>query len=214
MPNIHVAILDDHQIIIDGLKLLLQSDENVSVVCEANDGFSFLDKLRTIQEQPDIILLDLMMPKISGYETALMINESFPEIKIIVLSMNNNAETIYNLIEKADIKGFLPKSVNKIDLLNAIHKIHNGGFHFHEDILAELENYKVKVYEKEKLMISPRELDVIRLIQKGHGNKEIAAQLFISEFTVSTHRKNIFRKTNTHNVAALVDLVNRLQLLH
>lgn len=89
-----------------------------------------------------------------------------------------------------------------------------GGFHFHEDIIAELENHKVNIYEKEQLMLSPRELDVIRLISKGLGNKEIAAQLFISEFTVSTHRKNIFRKTNTHNVGSLMDLVNRLQLLN
>lgn len=214
MPNINIAILDDHQIIIDGLKLLLQSDENLSVTIESNDGFSFLEKLKTATEKTDVILLDLMMPKISGYETALMINESFPDLKIIVLSMNNNAETIYNLIERADIKGFLPKSVNKNDLLTAIHKIHNGGFHFHEDILAELENYKVRVYEKEQLMLSPRELDVIKLISKGMGNKEIATQLFISEFTVSTHRKNIFRKTNTHNVGSLMDLVNRLQLLN
>lgn len=214
MADINIAILDDHQIIIDGLKLLLQSDEQVSVTIEANDGFSFLEKLKTSTERTNIILLDLMMPKISGYETALMINESFPYIKIIVLSMNNNAETVYNLIEKADIKGFLPKSVNKNDLLATIHKIHGGGFHFHEDILTELENYKVKVYEKEQLMLSPRELDVIRLISKGCGNKEIAAQLFISEFTVSTHRKNIFRKTNTHNVGSLMELVNRLQLLN
>lgn len=213
MSNINIAILDDHQIIIDGLKLLLQSDENASVIIEANDGFSFLDKLKASDEKIDVILLDLMMPKISGYETALMINESFPEIKIIVLSMNNNAETVYNLIEKADIKGFLPKSVNKNDLLSTIQKVSAGGFHFHEDILAELENYKVKIYEKEQLMISPRELDVIKLISKGFGNKEIAAQLFISEFTVSTHRKNIFRKTNTHNVGSLMELVNRLQLL-
>ena len=214
MADINIAILDDHQIIIDGLKLLLQSNENVSVITEANDGFSFLEKLKTSAKKTDIILLDLMMPKISGYETALMINESYPEIKIIVLSMNNNAETIYNLIEKADIKGFLPKSVNKNDLISTIKKVNDGGFHFHEDILAELENYKVKVYEKEQLMLSPRELDVIRLISKGLGNKEIASQLFISEFTVSTHRKNIFRKTNTHNVGSLMDLVNRLQLLN
>lgn len=214
MAGINIAILDDHQIIIDGIKLLLQSDEKLSVIMEANDGFSFLEKLKTATEKTDLILLDLMMPKISGYETALMINERFPEIKIVVLSMNNDAETIYNLIEKADIKGFLPKSINKNELLAAIYKIHNGGFHFHEEVLAELEDYKVKVYEKEQLMISPRELDVIRLISKGLGNKEIAAQLFISEFTVSTHRKNIFRKTNTHNVGSLMELVNRLQLLN
>lgn len=214
MSSIHVAILDDHQIIIDGLKLLLHSSNNISVVMEANDGFSFLEKLKSSQEKTDVILLDLMMPKISGYETALMINESFPDIKIIVLSMNNNAETIYNLIEKADIKGFLPKSVNKSELLSCIEKVHHGGFHFHEDIIAELESYKVKICEKEKLMISPRELDVIRLIAKGLGNKEIAEQLFISEFTVATHRKNIFRKTNTRNVGSLLELVGRLQLLH
>lgn len=212
--TLHIAILDDHQIIIDGLKLLLQSEPRLQVVVESNNGYQLIQQLETCPYKVDIILLDLMMPVINGYETALLLNEKFPELKIIVLTMNTQPETAYNLIEKADIKAFLPKSINKQVLLKAIEEVCNGGVFFHDEILDELKSYKIKICSKERLMLSPRELEIIALMVKGVANKEIAMQLYISENTVATHRKNIFRKTQTHNIANLIELVNRLALLN
>ncbi len=212
--TLHIAILDDHQIIIDGLKLLLQSEPRLKVVLESNNGYHLMQQLETGTYPVDVVLLDLMMPVINGYETALLLNEKFPELKIIVLTMSTQPETAYNLIEKADIKAFLPKSINKQVLLQAIEEVCNGGVFFHDEILKELESYQIKVCSKEALMLSPRELEIIALIVKGMGNKDIATQLYISENTVATHRKNIFRKTQTHNVAQLIELVNRLALLN
>ena len=210
---IHIAILDDHQIVIDGLKLLLENEATLKVVVEDTNGFELLKKLEKNDFKVDIILVDLMMPIISGYEAAMMIHQQFPEIKIIILSMNNDAKTIYDLVEHADIKGFLPKSVNKTEMITVIKKVQEGGLYFSDDLLDALETYQKNKNEKEDISLSEREVEVIQLISKGLTNKEIAAQLFLSEFTVSTHRKNIFRKTDTHNVASLLALATKLHLL-
>lgn len=155
-----------------------------------------------------------MMPLINGYEFALMVRKERPEIKIIILSMNNDGKTIYNLIENAEIKGFLPKSVSKKELIATIEKVYDGGQHFSDEILEELECYSRRKKENEDLKLSIRELEIIKLMTKGMTNKQIAKDLFISEKTVETHRKNIFRKTDTHNVVSLLDLVNRLGILN
>lgn len=212
MP-INIAILDDHQIVIDGLKLLLENEQDLTVALSNTNGFALLGQLETLDTSIDIALIDLTMPVISGYESSIMLKDQFPEIKIIILSMNNDAKTIYELIENADIKGFLPKSVNKSELVEAIKKVNNGGNYFSEDILKELENCRLNAVEKDGLMLSTREIEIIKLISRGLTNKEIASELFISEFTVSTHRKNIFRKTKTHNVASLLALAAKLNLL-
>ncbi len=212
MP-INIAILDDHQIVIDGLKLLLENEQDLTVALSNTNGFALLGQLETLDTRIDIALIDLTMPVISGYESSIMLKDQFPEIKIIILSMNNDAKTIYELIENADIKGFLPKSVNKSELVEAIKKVNNGGNYFSEDILKELENCRLNAVEKDGLMLSTREIEIIKLISRGLTNKEIASELFISEFTVSTHRKNIFRKTKTHNVASLLALAAKLNLL-
>lgn len=212
MP-INIAILDDHQIVIDGLKLLLENEQDLTVALSNTNGFALLGQLETLDTNIDIALIDLTMPVISGYESSIMLKDQFPEIKIIILSMNNDAKTIYELIENADIKGFLPKSVNKSELVEAIKKVNNGGNYFSEDILKELENCRLNAVEKDGLMLSTREIEIIKLISRGLTNKEIASELFISEFTVSTHRKNIFRKTKTHNVASLLALATKLNLL-
>ncbi len=214
MRKINIAILDDHQIVIDGLKLLLESSEQLNVVMEDTNAFELLKRLQENICEVDILLLDLMMPLSSGYEFALMAKKECPVIKIIILSMNNDGKTIYNLIEHADIKGFLPKSVSKTELISTIEKVHHGGQHFSEEILEELECYSRRKKENEDLKLSIRELEIIKLMTKGMTNKQIAKDLFISEKTVETHRKNIFRKTDTHNVVSLLDLVNRLGILN
>lgn len=209
--NIHIAILDDHQIVIDGLKLLLENEDRLRVVMESNNGFDFLNRLEN--QQVDIALVDLVMPAMSGYEVALMLQQKFPAIKIIILSMNNDPRTVYDLVERADIKGFLPKSVNKSELLDGIFKVFEGGLYFSDELIEELESCRHTVAKKENLALSDREVQIIRLICKGLTNREIATELFISEQTVSTHRKNIFKKADVHNVASLMALATRLHLL-
>lgn len=144
MPQnqINIAILDDHQIIIDGLKLLLESDSNINVVFEATSGSIFLRKLTEIDRIVDIVLLDLMMPEISGFEMALMLKKDYPEIKIIVLSMNIDGKSITELKAKAGIKGFLSKSVDKTELMLAIMTVNSGEEYFSQEAEREMDNYE------------------------------------------------------------------------
>ncbi len=213
MKNLNIALLDDHQIIIDGLKLLLDNEPGINVVLEATNGHELLKQLEQQQVQVDIIIMDLMMPIINGYEVAMILQQKHPEIKIIILTMNTKADIAYQLVEESDIKAILPKSVSKNTLIQAIRFVDAGNMYFHKDILEELESYKVKVYEKEKLMLSPRELEIIDLVCKGMSSKEIAAQLYLSEHTILTHRKNISKKTGTNNTASLIELTRRLNLI-
>lgn len=127
--------------------------------------------------------------------------------------MNNDGKLVSELIEHSVIKGFLPKSVNKKELIEAIEKVYNGGEYFSDEILEELGKYATVVKEKEGFKLSAREVEVIGLIAKGCTTKQIAQQLFLSEKTVETHRKNIFRKTETFNVGSLLEKVNRLKLI-
>lgn len=213
MKQLNIALLDDHQIIIDGLKLLLENESGINVVIESTNGHLLIEKLDHIQVQVDIIIMDLMMPIINGYEVAKILQEKYPDIKIIILTMNTKADIAYQLVEDSDIKGILPKSVSKNTLMQAILDVDAGKMCFHKDILEELKSYKVKVYEKEKLMLSPRELEIIDLVCKGFSSKEIAAKLYLSEHTVLTHRKNISKKTYTNNLASLIELTRRLNLI-
>lgn len=213
MKNIRIAILDDHQIIIDGLKLLLDNMPHLQVVLECNNGYKLIERLKEDDYKLDILLLDLMMPVVSGFETAQLFKQHFPNIKLIVLSMNTETKIIYDLIETADIKGFLPKSVSKNELIEAIERVYDDKNFFSDEVLIELAKFKNTKKEKEDLLLSPREIEIIKLISKGYTNKQIGNILFISEQTVATHRKNIFRKTNTHNVGSLLDLANKLNLL-
>lgn len=211
--KINIAILDDHQIVIDGLKSLLENQTNICVILESKNGFSLLEKLKKISEKIDILLLDLMMPEIDGYETALLLNNEFPEIKVIILSMNNDGKIVSNLIKKAEVKGFLSKSMNKNELVKAINLVSSGESYFSAEILSEVRNYEKQEREGQLLSLTGREIEIIKMIDRGLTNKDIANQLFISEQTVSTHRKNIFRKTETKNVPNLLNLVKKYQII-
>lgn len=215
MPQnqINIAILDDHQIIIDGLKLLLESDSNINVVFEATSGSIFLRKLTEIDRIVDIVLLDLMMPEISGFEMALMLKKDYPEIKIIVLSMNIDGKSITELKAKAGIKGFLSKSVDKTELMLAIMTVNSGEEYFSQEAEREMDNYEKISKELEQITLTKREIEIIRLIDKGLINKEIAKKLFISEQTVTTHRKSILRKTGAHNVSTLLNFVRKAHII-
>jgi DNA-binding NarL/FixJ family response regulator len=215
MPQnqINIAILDDHQIIIDGLKLLLESDSKINVVFEATSGSIFLRKLTEIDRIVDIVLLDLMMPEISGFEMALMLKKDYPEIKIIVLSMNIDGKSITELKAKAGIKGFLSKSVDKTELMLAIMTVNSGEEYFSQEAEREMDNYEKISKELEQITLTKREIEIIRLIDKGLINKEIAKKLFISEQTVTTHRKSILRKTGAHNVSTLLNFARKAHII-
>lgn len=200
--KIKIAITDDHQIIIDGLISLLKQHPSIEIVGTANDGASMLSQL---QKQPvDILLTDVMMPGMSGQQLAKAVKQQFPSIKIIALSMSGQGDVVEEMINEADIAGYLLKQTNASELAGAISKVYNGGMYFHEGVLKELEAQANIRKQVEAVHITNREKQLIALIEKELSNKEIAETLSISLLTVETHRKNIFRKTGTNNALSLV----------
>ncbi len=200
--KITLGIVDDHQIVIDGLTSLLK--------CHDKFSFAFAtttpeDVINLMQEHPvDILLTDIMMPKLPGNQLAKMVKDKFPAVKIMALSMSGQGDLVNDMIENADISGYVLKNIGKQELVMALEKIAGGGIYFSDEVLNELQRTSNRKKQKEEARLTDREVEIIRLIEKEYNNKQIADTLFISERTVETHRKNIFRKTNTGSVIGLV----------
>ncbi|MBS1644485.1 MAG: response regulator transcription factor [Bacteroidetes bacterium] len=202
MKTIHLGIVDDHQIVIDGLQSLLQHVPQFKI------AFStiFPEQVCTlIEQQPiDILLTDVQMPVLQGNELAKLVKMKFPTVKILALSMSGLGDTVSEMIHDADISGYVLKNIGKQELITALEKIAAGGIYFSEEVLEELRINGDKKKEATEAHLSSREIEILRLIEKEWTNKAIAEHLFISERTVETHRKNIFRKTGCNNVLGLV----------
>lgn len=201
--KISLAIVDDHQIVIDGIKSLLQHNPEFIVKLESNHPEQVPDFLETTKV--DIVLTDVMMPIMNGYELCKEIHNRFPEIKMLALSMSGQGDLVNKMISECDISGYVLKNIGKNELITALEKIANGGIYFSKEVLDEM----IKDSEKPKsnndeVHLTIREVEIIRLIEKEYSNKRIADELFISERTVETHRKNIFRKTKTNSIIGLL----------
>ena len=211
--TLDIVIIDDHNIIIEGLEMLLGFEKNVKILKTYNDAYDFLGDLRGQKLMPKILLVDLMMPTINGLEASKIIKKEFPEIKIIVLSMNCEPKVIYELIEKIGVEGYLSKKINRIELYSALNDVSKGYIHLSEEALQALNCFREKIIAYPEIKLSSREKEIVDLMINGFSNKEIAAKLFISENTVETHRKNIYRKTEAHSITKLIQMVHDLNLL-
>ena len=197
-----LAIVDDHQIVIDGLLSLLEGHERFEVLTTTTDP---RELLRLMEEQPvDILLTDVMMPHLNGDELVKLVRKSHPEIKILALSMSSQGDTVNRMIDDADIAGYVLKNIGKAELITALDKIASGGIYFSDEVITEMKKASERKKENEDSQLTEREIGIIRLIEKEYSNKQIADTLFISERTVETHRKNIFRKTKKSSVIGLV----------
>ncbi len=195
-----VYIVDDHQMLIDGLKALLNGETHISVI-----GQNTLPKIAAkeiINLNPDIVLTDINMPEMDGIELTKEIKKHNPNIKVIALSMFGERETISEML-RAGVSAYILKNTGKQELLNAIDKVSNGGTFFSDEVSDEMSKPSTGSFTKE-IMLSLREIEVVELIAKEYTNAQIAEALFISERTVETHRKNIFRKTDTKGVIGLL----------
>ncbi len=200
--RITIGIVDDHQIVIDGLTSLLKNEKNINFAFATTKPEEVVDKIATTKV--DILLTDVMMPNLPGNELAKLIKQKHPEVKILALSMSGQGDLVNEMIENADISGYVLKNIGKQELVTAIQKIANGGIYFSEEVIDELQKNSNRKKQKEEARLTEREIEIIRLIEKEYNNKQIADTLFISERTVETHRKNIFRKTETASVIGLV----------
>ncbi len=200
--KILLAIVDDHQIVIDGLKSLIQGYDKFSVVFESTHPEQVPDLLA--RHPVDILLTDVMMPVMTGAELSKVVRQRFPGIKILALSMSGQGELVNQMIDDADIAGYVVKNIGKQELLQALEKIAGGGIYFSPEVLDEMTRASEIKKESIEAHLTAREIEIIALIEKEFSNKQIADHLFLSERTVETHRKNIFRKTRTNSVIGLV----------
>lgn len=208
-----IAIVDDHQIIIDGIEMLLGLEKNIAILKTYTDACDFLQDMREGKINPDLLLMDLMMPKMSGFECAKVLKQEFPNLKIIILSMNCDPKVVYELVEKIKIEGYLSKNVNRQDLVRALQDVQLGYIHLSEEAEMALNQFKRKIIDYPQIILTAREKQIVKLMIDGLTNKEISNALFISESTVETHRKNIYRKTETHSLPKLIQVVANLNLL-
>ncbi len=199
---VNIAIIDDHQIVIDGVKALLQGSDEFHVALESTHANSFLELLRS--QQTDIVLTDIFMPEMSGELLARQIAIAFPHIHIVVLSMSGQNNLVNAMISDSNIKGFLLKNIGKSELLEALRKIHAGGVYFSGEILEEMIAGADQLAESKQPSLTIREIEIVKLMEQELNNKQIAEALFISERTVETHRKNIYRKTETNSIVGLI----------
>ena len=203
--TIKVLIADDHQMILDGLKSLLTQDDQIEVIGEAKTGEEVITKAKSALEL-DVLILDINMPGKDGIEVSKELKSSFPEIKILVLTMYNRPEFIKNLLE-VGINGYILKNAGKKELIRAIKQLASGESYFGPEITKVI----IDSYQKNRVFNNPlsieltdREKEIIRLIAEGLSSQEIADSLFISTHTVNTHRKNILSKLDVKNVAGII----------
>lgn len=209
--KISIAIVDDHQIVIDGIIALLEDENDFSIDVWTTSPSQMLEMLEN--NPVDILLTDIQMPEMNGQQLARKVKEKYPSIKIMALSMSGQGTTVNEMIRDADIAGYVLKNIGKKVLLGALYKISSGGIYFSDDILAELDKYDQMKKQNEEAHLTSREIEIIRLIEEELSNKDIADSLCISERTVETHRKNIFRKTKTNSVIGLIKYAYEHQLI-
>ena len=200
--KISLAIVDDHQIVIDGLKSMLHGYQNFEVVAECNEPLQMLEILKG--QQVDLLLTDVMMPVMNGAQLAKEVRRHYPSIKILALSMSGQGDLVNQMIDDSDISGYVLKNIGRHEFVAALEKISSGGVYFSNEVLYEMTKASELKKENVQVNLTGREVEIIKLIEKEYINKLIADSLFLSERTVETHRKNIFRKTRTNSVLGLI----------
>ncbi|WP_432221014.1 response regulator transcription factor [Flavobacterium sp. TMP13] len=215
---IKVVLVDDEILFRQGIKFMLDREEDFQVVFQASNGKELLDYLDNTDEQPDAILTDLKMPVLNGVETTKILHKKYPSTKIIALTSYDSHSFVANMID-VGAAAFVLKNAKPEELLYAIRQVADKGFYYNEKVLKILKEIELmKKNAKSELdaaFLSPREIEVLQLICEQKNTAQIAEILFISPRTVEGHRTNLLLKTESKNIAGLVvfAIQNRLALI-
>ena len=205
MTKIRVLLADDHKIFRDGVRSILEKEKDMEVVDDAANGQEVIEKIESLEI--DVLVLDIDIGKPNGIEITEMVSKNYPEVKILILSMMGLHDFVIQALEKGAI-GFLLKNTGKDEVLTAIRSVSKGDSYFSREVSAVLIEQLQKPTSSRKknadIPISPREIEVLRLIAQEFSNSEIAEKLFISIRTVDTHRRNLLEKLGAKNTAGLV----------
>jgi len=211
---IKVILADDHHLIIEGISNLLANETDIVIVATCENGKEVMETLPKLTA--DVVLLDLDMPEMDGLKCAELIKKHFPDVKIAILTMHQEKALIKKFIELG-VNGYFFKTIKKDELIHAIKTIAAGGDYFPSDItktLLQKQTITPDVTQSHLLAkLTNREIEIIRLVSQGFSNKIIGEKLFVSPRTVDTHRTNIMRKLDLHNVAEIVRFAFRNKLI-
>ncbi|GAA0878152.1 response regulator transcription factor [Algoriphagus jejuensis] len=220
MNPTRIVLADDHELVRDGIKSLLENEAEFKVIAEASDGNEALKVVA--QVQPDLLIVDIRMPQMNGLEVVKNLTKDYPQVKKLVLSMHDSEEYVVESIESG-ADGYLLKGSSKAEFLKALHSIAGGGKYFSGDISQIIiENFvkgkssakSTSVSMSEEIAIlTNREKQILDLILDGNGNNEIAEALKISRRTAEVHRFNLMKKLNVKNLIELTQKSKELNLI-
>lgn len=214
-PKIRVLVADDHTIMREGVRLLLEVQPDIEVVGEAADGLQVLDLVN--QLRPDLVIMDIQMPNLNGLEATRKIKQDFPQVQILVLTMYESDDYFFQML-KAGASGYVVKKAASADLIAAIRAVKQGGVFLYPSVAGQLvSDYLARVKSGEEQSkwdgLTERERQVVTLIAEGYTNQAIAEKLAISSNTVQTHRTRIMHRLNLHGRAELIQYAIRKGLL-
>lgn len=192
-PAIRLLIVDDHPAFRAGLVALLADQPDLTVVAECGDGGTALELFR--RERPDVVLMDLRLPGLSGVEAIIAIRKEHPEARVIVLTTFDRDEDIYRAIQSG-ARSYLLKDMSKDEIMGTIRRVHSGGTQLPPNVAERLAE------RMRRQDLTTREIEILHLLVKGHSNKEIASDLSIAEDTVKSHLKTLFAKLEVQDRTA------------
>ncbi len=202
--TIKVIIVDDHKLVTDCISLFLKGAREIEVIGVTHSGKDTLSMLK--KEKPEVVLVDITMPEMSGIQLTEAIKKKYPTIKILILSMHSDYNNISDAID-AGADGYVPKDVSSEELVEAIVTVSKGKNFFHSTISDEIvKNYASKRQQNDNILpqLTRRELEVLQLFAEGFNNSEIADKLFLSVRTIESHKNHILQKTNMKNSVELI----------
>lgn len=217
--NVKIVIADDHAVVRTGFSMILNYQEDMEVVATAADGVEAYQKV--LEYKPDVLILDLSMPPgESGLVATSKISESFPETKILILTMYDDEEYLFHVL-KSGAKGYILKNAPDEQLILAVRTVYKGKTYVDMKMTTSLVNEFINQSHQEEVsyssdpfkILSKRELEILPLIAKGYGNKDIAEKLFVSVKTVEAHKTHIMNKLNLKSKPELVEYALKKKLL-
>ncbi|MEM9846974.1 MAG: response regulator transcription factor [Bacteroidota bacterium] len=201
---IKVLLADDHQILLDGIKAILEQDDMIQVVGTAANGLQVLEYLK--KQSVDVLLLDMMMPLMDGLETTVHVKKKYPTVKILMLTTNDEGSLITSIF-KEGASGYLLKNASQATLIQGIKDAHIGKKVLSPDLTAKMIESLEKKNKRQPNgipKITKRELEVIKLIAQEYTTQQIADKLFVSTNTVATHKRNLFVKMDVKNSVGMI----------
>ena len=208
MTTVRILVADDHEIVRQGLRALLEAQPGWQVVAEAVDGREALDKAKRLH--PDVVVLDVSMPNLNGLEATRQIRKALPQTEVLILTMHDSEQLVREVLE-AGARGYVLKSDAGRELVTAVESVRQSKPHFTSRVSEiVLDGYlnavgRAEAYNAPRTVrLSPREREIVQLLAEGKSNKEVAAALHISVKTAETHRTNLMRKLDLHSISELV----------